>query len=140
MASWKGAALPAAAIGLRVPMKVLPSRLLAGLTVILALSASALASQKDYAIADFQTAKGAIRDAAAAKTLIERAGMRLSKYGVDGALLDFDKAISLDPDNADAYLGRSRAKTLKGDNAGAAADCRRAIALDPARAGSCGDR
>ncbi|TPK96226.1 MULTISPECIES: tetratricopeptide repeat protein [unclassified Mesorhizobium] len=79
-------------------------------------------------------------DPATAKTLLERAQMRLSKYGVDGALLDFDKAISLDPDNADAYLGRSRARTLKGDRAGAAADCRRAVELDSTRSASCDEQ
>ncbi|TPI19835.1 tetratricopeptide repeat protein [Mesorhizobium sp. B4-1-1] len=79
-------------------------------------------------------------DPATAKTLLERAQMRLSKYGVDGALLDFDKAISLDPDNADAYLGRSRARTLNGDHAGAAADCRRAVELDSARSASCDEQ
>nr|WP_263490393.1 tetratricopeptide repeat protein [Mesorhizobium sp. CA15] len=79
----------------------------------------------------------AAQDQAAARILVERAGARLAKYGVDGALLDFDKAISFDPKNADAYLGRSRARTLKGDQAGAAADCRRAVELDRARSGSC---
>ncbi|TIV70108.1 MAG: tetratricopeptide repeat protein, partial [Mesorhizobium sp.] len=77
------------------------------------------------------------QDQAAARILVDRAGARLAKYGVDGALLDFDKAISLDSKNADAYLGRSRARTLKGDQAGAAADCRSAIELAPGRSGSC---
>ncbi|TIO74787.1 MAG: tetratricopeptide repeat protein [Mesorhizobium sp.] len=80
------------------------------------------------------------RDPATARTLLERAQMRLSKYGVDGALLDFDKAISLDPENADAYFGRSRARMLKGDQAGAAADCRRAVELDLKRTGSCDEQ
>ncbi|WP_217578139.1 tetratricopeptide repeat protein [Mesorhizobium sp. GbtcB19] len=80
------------------------------------------------------------QDQAAAKILVDRAGARLAKYGVDGALLDFDKAIGLDPKNADAYLGRSRAKALSGDQTGAAADCRRAVELDPNRTGSCAGR
>ncbi|TIT99098.1 MAG: tetratricopeptide repeat protein [Mesorhizobium sp.] len=80
------------------------------------------------------------RDPATARILLERAQMRLSKHGVDGALLDFDKAISLDPENADAYFGRSRARMLKGDQAGAAVDCRRAIELDLKRTGSCDEQ
>ncbi|TPN76745.1 tetratricopeptide repeat protein [Mesorhizobium sp. CU2] len=89
-------------------------------------------------MADHQSGQVAgTQDQAAAKTLVDRAGARLAKYGVDGALLDFDKAISLDPKNADAFLGRSRARTLKGEQAGAAEDCRRAIELDRTRLGSC---
>ncbi|RUU55943.1 tetratricopeptide repeat protein, partial [Mesorhizobium sp. M2C.T.Ca.TU.009.01.2.1] len=97
--------------------------------------AALMAGQK--AVPATGTSDQSAQDQAAAKILVERAGARLVKYGVDGALLDFDKAISLDPKNADAYLGRSRARTLKGDQAGAAADCRRAVELDPARTGSC---
>ncbi|MBN9272732.1 MAG: tetratricopeptide repeat protein, partial [Mesorhizobium sp.] len=77
------------------------------------------------------------RDPAAAKILIERAEMRLSKYDAESALVDFDKAISLDPDNVDAYVGRSRAKMLKGDRTGAVADCLRAVARDPDRVDNC---
>lgn len=38
-------------------IRVSPSRLLAGLAVILALNVSALAAKKDYAVVDFQQAK-----------------------------------------------------------------------------------
>ncbi|MBZ9854340.1 tetratricopeptide repeat protein [Mesorhizobium sp. CA13] len=66
----------------------------------------------------------------------------------DRAIADFNIVISLEPSSSDAYSNRglaflhkgSRARTLKGDSAGAAADCRRAIELDPMRAGSCGDQ
>ncbi|TIU28318.1 MAG: hypothetical protein E5W27_05570, partial [Mesorhizobium sp.] len=51
-----------------------------------------------------QSAVGKTRDPAAAKVLIERAEQRLAEYSGGGALLDLAKAISLDPDNADAYL------------------------------------
>jgi tetratricopeptide (TPR) repeat protein len=77
------------------------------------------------------------RNPAAAKILIERAEARLAEYSIGGALLDLAKAISLDPDNADAYLIRSHARTLNGDKAGAAMDCRRAIELDRNRSGAC---
>jgi tetratricopeptide (TPR) repeat protein len=99
--------------------------------------ADACAALLAQAVPAATTQDQAAQDRAAARILVERAGARLAKYGVDGALLDFDKAISLDPNNADAYLGRSRAKSLKGDQAGAAADCRRAMELDSVRSGSC---
>ncbi|MGT2468449.1 hypothetical protein ACVOMV_32360 [Mesorhizobium atlanticum] len=56
-------------------------------------------------------------------------------------MLDFDKATGLDPKNADAYLGRSRASGhSRATRPGAAADCRRAVELDPARSRSCDEQ
>ena len=44
---------------------------------------------------------------------------------------DFDRAIELDAEDANAYIGRGSAKGFKGDLDGAIADYNRAIALDP---------
>ena len=48
-----------------------------------------------------------------------------------GAIADFDRAIALAPDGADAYHNRGVTKAEQGDYAGAIADYDRVIALDP---------
>ncbi|TIV45905.1 MAG: tetratricopeptide repeat protein, partial [Mesorhizobium sp.] len=56
---------------------------------------------------------------------------------VPGAIASFGYAISLDPDNAEAYYDRAVAAASQGDNSLAASDCRRAVELDPKRADAC---
>lgn len=50
-------------------------------------------------------------------------GMNKSKTGdYKGALVDFTKAMALDPNNGGFYYNRGRCKLLKGDNTGGNAD------------------
>ncbi|MEZ2329747.1 tetratricopeptide repeat protein [Mesorhizobium sp. RCC_202] len=56
---------------------------------------------------------------------------------VPGAIGSFSYAISLDPDNAEAYYDRAQAAASQGDYDLAAKDCRRAAELDPRRADAC---
>jgi tetratricopeptide (TPR) repeat protein len=48
-----------------------------------------------------------------------------------GAITDFNKAIELEPDNADAYGVRGSVELIKGELDGALADCNKAIELNP---------
>lgn len=61
--------------------------------------------------------------------------MRQSKYCVDGALLDFDKAISLDRNNVYGCYGQGVMRTTRANYDGAIADLGKAIKLDPNFAG-----
>ncbi|MDE2787809.1 MAG: tetratricopeptide repeat protein [Chloroflexota bacterium] len=61
---------------------------------------------------------------------------RFGTYKMDAcdyaeAIANFDRAITLEPDNPDAYHSRGIAKDGQGDYAGAVADFDHAIALDP---------
>ena len=47
-----------------------------------------------------------------------------------GAIADYDRAIALNPDYADAYYYRGLAKSELGDHRGAVADCDKAIELN----------
>src|SRR5476649_2042867 len=53
------------------------------------------------------------------------------KREFDGALADFNRALALDPDYAEALNGRGFVKHATGDIAGALADYDLAIAADP---------
>ena len=53
------------------------------------------------------------------------------KGDLDGAIVDFSKAIELDPKLAVAYHNRGTAKRIMGDLDGAIADSSKAIELDP---------
>ena len=57
-----------------------------------------------------------------------------------GAIADYDRAIELRPDYAEAYYLRGSAKMGLGDYRGAIADYDRAIELDPKDAGAYYDR
>ena len=48
-----------------------------------------------------------------------------------GALADYDKAIEIDPENADLYFNRGNAKHALGDDEGALADYDKALELNP---------
>ena len=50
----------------------------------------------------------------------------------DRAIRDYDEAIRLKPDDADAYKNRGVAYNNKGDRAAAARDLERALQLNPA--------
>jgi tetratricopeptide (TPR) repeat protein len=52
-------------------------------------------------------------------------------HDFDGALTNYDRAIKLLPDYAEAYAGRAYARQAKGDTEGASADYRHAISLKP---------
>ena len=72
--------------------------------------------------------KDATRDAA----YFARFGTyKLDACDYDSAIANYDRAIALDPDDADAYHNRGIAKDAQGDYAAAIADFDRAIALEP---------
>ena len=48
----------------------------------------------------------------------------------------FNKSISLDSSNADAYVGRGHAKQMLGDNRGALQDANKAVKIDPRSVGA----
>jgi tetratricopeptide (TPR) repeat protein len=50
---------------------------------------------------------------------------------LDGALRNYNKAIELQPDSADAYYYRASVKRAKGDGRGASEDYKQAIRLKP---------
>jgi len=59
-------------------------------------------------------------------------GLAKGKKGdLDGAIVDFSRAIEIDPKYANAYFNRGVAKGKKGDLDGAIADYSRSIELDP---------
>jgi tetratricopeptide (TPR) repeat protein len=66
-----------------------------------------------------------------ARELFERGNSKCKKRDFDGALADYNRAIELRPDYAQAYNLRGAAKKAKGDLDGALADCNRAIELKP---------
>ena len=47
-----------------------------------------------------------------------------------GAVVDFSKAIALDPRHGDAYVSRDTLKAAMGDRQGAIKDCDQAIAIN----------
>jgi tetratricopeptide (TPR) repeat protein len=87
------------------------SRLLAALTLLIA-TASALQAQSP-------------------EWLEHRGTIKMQEQDVDGAILDFSRAIYLNPNYAFAYNNRGSARRRKGDFQGAIADYTKAFQLDP---------
>ena len=54
-----------------------------------------------------------------------------SKYDLEAAIADFDRALQLDPKLVDAYVDRGLALLLQGKETEAAKDLERALAIDP---------
>lgn len=72
--------------------------------------------------------KDATRDAA---YFVRFGTYKLDACDYDAAIANYDRAIALEPDDADAYHNRGIAKDAQGDYAAAIADFDRAIALEP---------
>ena len=65
-----------------------------------------------------------------AKKYVKHGLERFSKNDIAGAIADYDRAISIDPRLADAYLNRGKAKRAGGDLDGAIADYEAMAELD----------
>jgi tetratricopeptide (TPR) repeat protein len=57
-----------------------------------------------------------------------------------GAVADFDRAIGIDPEYADAYFNRGAAKARLGDYQGALADFEAVVGLDPGNSAAATNR
>ncbi len=66
-----------------------------------------------------------------AKDFLESAMRKLQSRDLAGAFADFDQAIALDPDFADAYIQRGIARDDNGDRDGAIVEYNKAIAIAP---------
>jgi|HubBroStandDraft_6_1064221.scaffolds.fasta_scaffold04706_2 tetratricopeptide (TPR) repeat protein len=66
-----------------------------------------------------------------AETHLNQGNAELARGEIDQAILDYGRAIKLDPQYALAYCNRGDAKTAKRDFDGALVDYNRAIAIDP---------
>jgi len=62
---------------------------------------------------------------------LDRGDKNNNKADYDLAIAEFDRAIKLDPNIAEAYFGRGRGYLRKGDNSRAVADYSQAIRLNP---------
>ncbi|MEG3440421.1 toll/interleukin-1 receptor domain-containing protein, partial [Pannus brasiliensis CCIBt3594] len=71
-----------------------------------------------------------------AEEFLDRGLAKYNSGDYQGAIADFDRAIQLQPDYANAYYNRGRAKYKSEDKQGAIADNDRAIQLQPDLAGA----
>jgi Flp pilus assembly protein TadD len=63
--------------------------------------------------------------------IVDTGRAKEAKGDLDGALVDFNRALTLDPNNSYAYANRGLIKYKKGDVDGALTDYNRALTLDP---------
>jgi tetratricopeptide (TPR) repeat protein len=61
----------------------------------------------------------------------DRGTTKFQRGDTQGAILEFDRAIKIDPKYVEAYINRGAAKLGLGDKKGAIADYSRAIAINP---------
>src|SRR5438477_10832767 len=62
---------------------------------------------------------------------VQRGNAKQAKGDLDGAIVDYNRAVKLNPNNALAYGNRGYVKQTKGDLDGAMADFNRALELNP---------
>ena len=67
----------------------------------------------------------------AAKTLVNKGNLLMSRNKVEAAIESYDKAIEASPDYAEAYVRRGLARRAKGDLAGSIEDYEKASSIDP---------
>jgi tetratricopeptide (TPR) repeat protein len=75
-----------------------------------------------------------------AETFVKKGIENIEIGKPDDAINDFNRAIELDPENADAYCNRGYAKSSKGDLDGAILDYSQALEIDPKNAWAYGNR
>src|SRR6476469_10694692 len=66
-----------------------------------------------------------------AKKYVKQGIERFSKGDIAGAIVEYDRALTIDPKLADAYLNRGKARRAGGDLDGAISDYDIASDLDP---------
>ena len=71
------------------------------------------------------------RERGPAKTYLKQGNGEVARGEFDQAILDYNRAIELNPQYALAYCNRGNAKTAKGDFDGGIADYNRAIQINP---------
>jgi tetratricopeptide (TPR) repeat protein len=101
----------------------------------------ALAAQErqDWAAADRCTAT-ALRVRPHSGLYIDRGNTHAERNDLAAAITDFDRAVSLDPQDATVYVYRGVARQALGDLAAAIADFDQAVSLDPHYARAYGNR
>ena len=104
----------------RIRRRATYANVVATLALVFAMSGGALAAAR-YIITSTKQIKPSVLTAIA----------KQAKGDLDGAIKDYNEAIQLKPDLAEAYGDRGAAKGAKGDLDGAIADCNKAIQLKP---------
>ena len=75
-----------------------------------------------------------------AQQFIDRANVKAETYDEDWAIANFTRALSLEPNNVDAYYGRATAQTNAENYLGAIEDLDRTIQLEPKKVNAYLDR